>query len=249
LQIRDAVRQSVRMRRIPGRPESFLFRRQAVHGLFLVALPPVAWALAAPSLGDGAWQGVPETTWFALCLAIPVAHQVYIWLAWRGQLGWGIFTRLFGRADFGVHLAIFFLFLGARPLVVLAASLADVGSLRLPAWLAFALAGLLAVPASYTVWSVVRYFGLARAAGGDHFRRRYCEMPLVTQGVFAWTPNAMYTFAFLLFWIIPLLARSQAGLVAALFQHAYIWVHYGCTEVPDMEVLYGSERPGGAPSQ
>ena len=50
----------------------------------------------------------------------------------------------------------------------------------------------------------------------------------------------MYTLAFLGLWSIALVARSHAGLVAALFQHAYIWVHYLCTEAPDMEVLYGS---------
>ena len=34
-------------------------------------------------------------------------------------------------------------------------------------------------------------------------------------------------------------ARTRLGLVAALFQHAYIWVHYVCTEQPDMARLYG----------
>jgi len=28
-------------------------------------------------------------------------------------------------------------------------------------------------------------------------------------------------------------------LAAALFQHAYIWVHYYCTEEPDMQLIYG----------
>src|SRR5438093_373826 len=96
------------------------------------------------------------------------------------------------------------------------------------------------VPSLYTAWSVQRYFGFARAAGADHFRRRYREMPLVTRGAFAWTPNAMYTFGFLGLWAVALFGRSHAGLVAALFQHAYIWVHYACTEQPDMELLYGN---------
>ena len=115
----------------------------------------------------------------------------------------------------------------------------------MPSWLALDLAIVLLLPSLYTAWSVQRYFGFARAAGGDHFRRRYREMPLVTRGAFAWTPNAMYTFGFLGLWAIALLARSHAGLVAALFQHAYIWVHYACTEQPDMELLYGN--PGASP--
>jgi len=118
-------------------------------------------------------------------------------------------------------------------------SAADSGSLALSRGVASGLAVFVLLPSLYTAWSVQRYFGLARAAGGDHFRRRYREMPLVTRGAFAWTPNAMYTFGFLGLWAIALFARSHAGLVAALFQHAYIWVHYVCTEQPDMARLYG----------
>jgi len=36
---------------------SFLFRRQAMHALFLTILLPVAWALAAPTLGTAAGSG------------------------------------------------------------------------------------------------------------------------------------------------------------------------------------------------
>ena len=50
----------------------------------------------------------------------------------------------------------------------------------------------------------------------------------------------MYTFAFFAFWAIALLAGSIAALAVALFQHAYIWVHWYCTEEPDMRVIYGN---------
>ena len=33
---------------------------------------------------------------------------------------------------------------------------------------------------------------------------------------------------------------SLAALAAALFQHAYIWVHYYCTEAPDMDLIYSA---------
>ena len=64
-------------------------------------------------------------------------------------------------------------------------------------------------------------------------------MPLVKEGAFKYRSNAMYAFAFLLFWAIALLTGSRAALVAALFQHAYIWVHMYCTENPDMKLIYG----------
>ena len=33
---------------------------------------------------------------------------------------------------------------------------------------------------------------------------------------------------------------SWAALVVAFFSHAYIWVHYLCTERPDMRLIYRS---------
>ena len=45
--------------------------------------------------------------------------------------------------------------------------------------------------------------------------------------------------AFLGFWAIALITCSRAALAVALFQHAYIWVHWYCTEQPDGVVLYG----------
>jgi hypothetical protein len=219
---------------------SFFFRRQGVHLLYLVALLPVARGLAAPALGHGGWLGLTDTSWFALCLGVAVVHQVFIWISWRAQLGWRVFTRFFGESDFAVYGAVFFTLLVLRVVFVVAISLADAATLRLPAGLAAGLGAVLSVPALYTGSSLGRYFGLLRAAGGDHFRRRFRAMPLVQQGAFAWTPNAMYTLGFLGLWSIPLVARSHAGLIAALFQHAYIWVHYLCTEEPDMQVLYAS---------
>ncbi len=38
---------------------------------------------------------------------------------------------------------------------------------------------------------------------------------------------------------IALIGGSLAALAAALFQHAYIWVHYYCTGKPDMDLIYG----------
>jgi protein-S-isoprenylcysteine O-methyltransferase Ste14 len=60
------------------------------------------------------------------------------------------------------------------------------------------------------------------------------------RGAFAWTSNAMYAIVFLGLWAIALYTGSWAALAAALFQHAYIWVHYYCTEEPDMELIYGN---------
>ena len=51
----------------------------------------------------------------------------------------------------------------------------------------------------------------------------------------------MYTYAFLIFWTLAVACASHAAFVAALFSHAYVWVHYLRTERPDMRLIYGSD--------
>lgn len=90
------------------------------------------------------------------------------------------------------------------------------------------------------MYSVARYFGLGRATGLDHFDLSYRTMPLVKKGIFKYSSNAMYTFAIPVFWSFGLLAGSEGALLLALFNHLFIWVHYYCTEKPDMDYIYGS---------
>ena len=122
-------------------------------------------------------------------------------------------------------------------LLVLAAL--DQGTLQSPSTLKLAIALVLALPGIYAMYSVVRCFGLERAAGADHFHPRYREMPLVRGGIFKYTSNGMYVYAFLLFWAIAIAFNSSAALVVAAFSHLYIWIHFYATERPDMEYLYG----------
>ena len=59
-------------------------------------------------------------------------------------------------------------------------------------------------------------------------------MPLVTAGIFRFTSNGTYIYAFLLFWAIAIGFNSTAALTVAAFSHAYIWVHFYTTEQPDL---------------
>ena len=59
----------------------------------------------------------------------------------------------------------------------------------------------------------------------------------------------MYAFVFLGLWGIALVAGSLAALSAPLFQHAYIWVHYYCTEHPDMERISSSFEAHARPER
>ncbi|MHC4938862.1 MAG: methyltransferase [Planctomycetota bacterium] len=204
------------------------FRGQLFHLFALILLVSVANALAP----DGG-------AWFQASIWIAVVHQVYVWFGWRAQLMGKVLTRLWGDRDLFIWKATFLPLLLARPLLILNLAIVDRGTLAMAPWLATTLGLLLLVPVGYTGWSIHRYFGIERAVGGDHFRREIRKLPRVREGAFAWTPNAMYVLAFLGLWSIALLFRSHDALVAALFQHAYIWVHYWTVEEPDMRVLYG----------
>ena len=212
---------------------------QSLHAGAAVLLGATAWALARPAIDGGSFAGLDESTWLVATVATCVVHQAYTWLGFRCQLGWGVFTRWFGRHDTTAFAAGFLPLLVARPLLIVAVGLADPGSLALPRWLSVAIGLGLLVPVGATAASLHRHFTLERALGGDHFRRRYRELPLVTAGVYRWTPNAMYAFAFLGLWSIAFLLGSHVALVAALFQHAFVWAHYLGTERPDMRLIYG----------
>jgi protein-S-isoprenylcysteine O-methyltransferase Ste14 len=137
-----------------------------------------------------------------------------------------------------VYLVIFFVLFAGRFISLLTLAWVDRGSLQLPIILQVILTALCTAPGVYAMYSVWRYFGFARAAGADHFDPRYRDMPLVRQGIFRFTNNGMYLYAFLLFWAVTFAFNSLAATIAAGFSHAYIWVHFYATEKPDMEYLY-----------
>ena len=223
-------------------PVKFLFKGQFQHVLLLACLVPGAIYLASPALDSSAWLGIPERTWFSATILLAIVHQVAGWFVFRFQLVFSLFSRLFGKYDLFAWGLIFFPLLIFRLVLILGLGLADSGSLESFRMFQIIAGIVLLIPVIYTGWSIGKYFGVPRALGGDHFRQEYRELPLVREGAFKYNSNAMYTFAFLLFWAIALLTGSLAALASALFQHAYIWVHLYCTENPDMEIIYGKSN-------
>jgi hypothetical protein len=223
-------------------PVKFLFKGQFQHVLLLACLVPGAIYLASPALDSSAWLGIPERTWFSATILLAIVHQVAGWFVFRFQLVFSLFSRLFGKYDLFAWGLIFFPLLIFRLVLILGLGLADSGSLESFRMFQIIAGIVLLIPVIYTGWSIGKYFGVPRALGGDHFRQEYRELPLVREGAFKYSSNAMYTFAFLLFWAIALLTGSLAALASALFQHAYIWVHLYCTENPDMEIIYGKSN-------
>ena len=184
-----------------------------------------------------AWKylGEPFPVFFWSAVAAPVVHQIYVWLAWRLELKGEATSKALG---FNGYVIVFFVLFAGRFISLLALAWVDRGSLNLTVIPVTILTMLLALPGVYAMYSVKRYFGMARAAGADHFDPRYHDMPLVKKGIFRLTSNGMYLYAFRLFWAIAIGFNSNAALVVATFSHAYIWVHFYATEKPDMEFLY-----------
>jgi Phospholipid methyltransferase len=207
-----------------------LWTGQALHAVCLASLLMLAW-VAWRLLGEP----FPAAYWSAI--SVPVAHQVFVWLTWRLELRSGATGKTVG---FRAYLVVFFVLLIGRPVVIVALAWLDRASLGLPMLPRVIAALVLVLPAIYALYSVKRYFGFLRAAGADHFDPRYRDMPLVEDGIFRFTNNGMYGYAFLLFWAIAFGFDSLAALAVAAFSHAYIWVHFLATEKPDMNYLYGA---------
>ena len=211
---------------IPG-----IWTGQRLHGICLVPLLVIVWAIWT-------YLGAPFPIAFWTAVAFPIVHQLFVWLAWRLELLSSATSKTIG---FNGYIAGFFLLFGGRFVSLLALAWLDRGSLHLQALPRFVLTGVLASLGVYAMYSVNRFFGMARAAGADHFDPRYRNMPFVKEGIFRYTSNGMYVYAFLLFWAIAVGFNSSAALAVAAFSHAYIWVHFYATEKPDMDYLYSAQ--------
>lgn len=224
-------------------PPSFLFTGQTHHFLFVILMIAGLLSLTESGLNGGLWIGLTDHQWLRFMVIVVLVHQIVVAIVFRLQLVFGLMTRLFGRHDLLVWGFIFLPLLVLRVISLLGLGVSTSGTLTLalpsiPASVGIALGIALLIPAVYTLYSVVHYFGLTRALGGDHFRKEYRLMPLEKRGMFRYSSNAMYTYAFLALWAVALFTWSWPALIGALFQHAYIWVHWYCTEEPDMRVIY-----------
>lgn len=221
-----------------------IFERQWLHALLLAGLLAAVVGFAqVPAVKSGQLWELTSATWFALAITLPIMHQVYVWFCWRIELHTGGLSRVLGRAAFPLY-AMGFSVLGiARVVVVFCLAIANQHMLPVESIpggdVVLKTAAIVAlVPAVYLFYSVGRYFGFRRAYGIDHFDVAYRSKPFVRGGIFRFTSNGMYIYGFLLMWMPGLWWASPAALVAAAFNHLYIWVHYYATELPDIRRIY-----------
>lgn len=225
---------------------NLIFERQWIHaGALALLIVFLAMAQNFDGMQAGEFWGVSTLQWFRLAIALPIAHQVFIWFCWRTQLHGRLLDRLFGKLSYPVYASFFFILGSLRVLSVFALAIANRDTLAANIIL-LRIAAFIALAASaYVFYSVLRYFSLKRASGIDHFDKQYRFIPLVSKGIFRFTRNGMYTYGFLFFWAPALWFASIAALCVALFNHMYIWVHYYSTELPDMKRIYRKARLTG----
>ncbi len=187
----------------------------------------------------GALWGMSTGLWFWTAIAVPVVHQVYVWLIWRLELYQNTFTKRYGVArSFKMYAAGFSILFSGRLIFIIILAISNQDSLLVNPYFTYLIAAAITPLVIYLFYSVKKYFTIERAYGIDHFDKNYNE-PYVKKGIFRFTDNGMYVYGLMILYLPGLLLFSKAALLVALFNHIYIWVHYYCTERPDMKVIYG----------
>jgi hypothetical protein len=210
--------------------------------VLLILLVPIVGYARLTGVLEGEWLGLSARSWYWIAVGIPIVHQFGTMFLWRAELHGKALTRVFGDRAFVVFMAFFCPGLISRPISVLALALADRGTAEVATWILNVIALIMLPILLYLFYSIVRYFGIQRAAGADHFLEEYRRKPIVVEGIFRYIPNAMYVIGFFTVWIPALLYASEAAVIVTGFQHALIWAHYFFTEVPDMQMIYGGDK-------
>jgi protein-S-isoprenylcysteine O-methyltransferase Ste14 len=219
-----------------------IFEKQLLHLLYLVLLLVGLFLFSnVDGFRKGELWGIETITWLYSFVGITVIHQVFVWFCWRTELYAGWLSMWFGHRAFAVYALLFFIFIISRPLFITFLAIANKETIPISHTFSVILVIILAAPSIYLMYSIVRYFGFNRAFGMDHFDGSYRRKALVKKGIFRYTRNGMYVYGLLILWIPGVLFSSLTALAAALFSHIYIWVHYFCTEKPDMGFIYGQE--------
>ena len=204
------------------------FEYQAYHFLLLALIIIVVYLCVTvnPETLTGAIWGIDTVVWFWLAIAVPVLHQMYVWIVWRLELYQRTFTKQFGlERAFKMYAIGFSILFGGRLITIIILSVSNSNTLGVYPVVAYSLSLVMACPVIYLFYSVKKYFTVERAYGIDHFDSKY-RKPFEKKGIFKYTDNGMYVFGLMILYFPGLLFLSKAAILAALFNHVYIWVHY-----------------------
>jgi hypothetical protein len=217
------------------------YHRQGLHLIGVVVIAGICFWLADwERLRNLSLLGVRGNIWFIASILSAGLHQFYVWYMWRSELLYNDISRRLGNQAFLIYAVGFGIFFFGRILILIGVGILDAGSLPMHWTLRWVLAPILFLLFAYTSYSVFRFFGYKRAAGADHFIDDYRHKPFEKRGIFRYTSNGMYLYAMLGLWVLAIWTQSYAALLGAFNFHAAIWLHYYCTEKPDMQMIYGT---------
>jgi hypothetical protein len=220
-----------------------LFVRQPLHLVLLLVLCGGLWlAGLIPGMRVTHSRQVTAGTVASVSVAIGVLHQLWVLVFWRLELGYSAISRRFGDSGFKLYSVGFFVLIAARLASIIYIAPLNRGTLPVPLAYRLAAIAIIAVFSLWGMYSVLRFFGIRRALGLDHFDPAVRYQGLVTGGAYRYTGNVMYLLVLPVFCVPGLLWGSLASTFLGIFHYAYVWVHYYCTELPDMSVIYGERE-------
>lgn len=175
--------------------------------------------------------------WFSWIFA--GIFQFWIALFWRLELYGGRISARLGRVGFPLYRAGYVLFALLRLLPIIPIALSSRDTASVPAWVSLTFLTITIPLSLWGLYYATVYFGITRASGVDHFDAAYRGANLEKRGIYKYIPNVMYTVVLLALYHPGLVWQSAPGLVAAAAHHSFVWVHYFCTEKPDVQEIYG----------
>ncbi|MCK4906219.1 MAG: hypothetical protein KAS64_01635 [Spirochaetes bacterium] len=176
-----------------------------------------------------------------LSVSASLLHQLFVAFIWRIELHTKKISHKF-KHGFLYYKIGFILLSFLRIASIIIVSIINKESINISASLRIIIIAVLAIPCHYAFFSVIKYFGINRAFGKDHFDESYKHKKFVRKGIYRFTYNGMYLFAVLFIYFIPIALASRAGLILAAFTHIHLWIHYFCTEKPDIVKIYGTRK-------
>jgi hypothetical protein len=212
--------------------EKVMFERQGYQFSFTIVAALVLLFLGQALDGDA-------KIWLYLGLLFAIAHHTYVWLIWRLELIHKWVSKTFGGNGFSLYVIGFFILFASRLITTIMLAYYDQNSVQISAILWWCLILITSILSGYTFYSVIKYFGMKRATGADHFFDEYKSMPFVKKGMFRFANNSMYTYGTLIILLPGIIAESYFAIALGVFNYVYAWVHYFCLEKPDIKRIYG----------
>ena len=137
-----------------------IFEYQIWHLISLIAMIFAinSYVTRSSEMLSGIFWGINTTTWFWLAIAIPIIHQVYVWLIWRFELYQRTFTKRYGlKRSFNVYAVGFSILFVSRLIAIIILAYSDKNTLHINPVLTYVLAALITPLVIYLFYSVKKY--------------------------------------------------------------------------------------------